>query len=390
VSREQWLQRAGSRWGRLVLWFAAFALMGVVEALQMRAGQRLEDFTITWATALRRGFEMWIPSGILGLGVVWLARRFPFDRERWLRWAGLHLVLSLAYVVVFAVIHAGLLHGQRSVRGPILEFDTLVRKVVVFYSVTNIGFYWLLLVAHEGWVYFQRYRERERRATELESQLARARLEALRLQLNPHFLFNTLNTVAALVHSEPRTSERMVTRLSELLRASLDLPGSQEVPLREELAMLEKYLDIEQVRFGDRLQVRLDVPAETLDLLVPSLVLQPVVENAVRHGIEPLESDGRVEVVARVHDGTLVLTVRDNGPGPSAETRDGSRRGGIGLANTRARLAHLYGDRHALRFAPAPGGGTEVVIEIPTDPLPSGATAASRPDSGAMTAGEGI
>ena len=177
MSREQWLQRASSRWGRLVLWFAAFALMGVVEALQMRAGQRLEDFTITWATALRRGFEMWIPSGVLGLGVVWLARRFPFDRERWLRWAGLHLVLSLAYVVVFAVVHAGLLHGQRSVRGPILEFDTLVRKVVVFYSVTNIGFYWLLLVAHEGWVYYQRYRERERRTSELESQLARARLQ---------------------------------------------------------------------------------------------------------------------------------------------------------------------------------------------------------------------
>lgn len=353
-----------SRRGRLALWFASFAGLAVLEAVQMYAGQQLDDFSITWVLAFRRAFEAWAPCSVLGLGVLWLADRFPFDRERPGRWVMRHLGLSTGYVLLVSVLHAALLHGQQSVRGYEFQFVTVMKKMLLFYSVSNMGFYWLLLLGHHGWRYYQRFREREKRAAELEGQLAKARLDALRMQLNPHFLFNTLNTVAALVHEQPPTAERMVTRLSELLRASLDHSDTQEVPLRDELDLLGRYLEIEQTRFSDRLQVAVSAPAEVQEALVPSLILQPLAENAVRHGIEELEGPGRIEIeAARVGD-QLRLVVRDNGPGP--ENGSGwNRRGGIGLANTRSRLQHLYGETHRMELRLGPAGGAEVILTLP-------------------------
>jgi two-component system LytT family sensor kinase len=355
----------GTRSGRIALWFAAFALLAVVEAVQMRAGQRFEEFSITWGTALRRGFEAWMPAAVLGLGVVWVTDRFPFDRQRPGRWLVLHLVSCVIYTLAFAVSHAALLSGQTSVRGQVFKFGPLVGKILAFYTVTNLGFYTLVVLAHHGWRYYQSFRERERRTIELEGQLATAQLAALRMQLNPHFLFNTLNTVAALVHEQPRTAERMVTRLSELLRASLDSPHAQEATLRDELRLLERFLDIEQVRFSDRLQVEIVAPEELLDLDVPTLIFQPLVENAIRHGIEPLESHGQIRVSARRDQDRLVLAVEDNGPGFNPAVSSTSRRVGIGLSNTRSRLRHLYGDEQSLELIPRPGGGTEVRVTVP-------------------------
>lgn len=355
----------GTRAGRIALWFAAFALLAVVEAVQMRAGQRFEEFTITWSLALRRGFEAWMPAAVLGLGVVWVADRFSFERQRPGRWIAIHVLTCVLYTLAFAVSHAALLNGQTSVRGQVFEFGPLVGKILAFYTVTNLGFYWLVVLAHHGWRYYQQFRERERRAIELEGQLATAQLAALRMQLNPHFLFNTLNTVAALVHDQPRTAERMVTRLSELLRASLDSPHTQETTLRDELRLLERFLDIEQVRFSDRLQVEIAAPEDLLDLEVPALLFQPLVENAIRHGIEPLESHGQIRISARREQDRLILTVEDNGPGLSAAASPASRRGGIGLSNTRSRLRHLYGDDQSLELLPRPGGGTEVRVTLP-------------------------
>lgn len=354
-----------TRSGRVALWFAAFAVLAIVEAVQMRAGQRFEEFTVTWGTALRRGFEAWMPAAVLGLGVVWLAGRFPFDRQRPARWIAIHLVSCVAYTLTFAVSHAALLTGQTSVRGKVFEFGPLLGKILVFYSVTNLGFYWLVVLGHHGWRYYQRFRERERRALELEGQLATAQLEVLRMQLNPHFLFNTLNTVAALVHEQPHTAERMVTRLSELLRASLDSPHAQEATLRDELRLLERFLDIEQVRFSDRLQIEIDAPEEVLDLQVPTLIFQPLVENAIRHGIELLEAHGHIRVSARRDHDRLILSVEDNGPGPAKPAATHSRRGGIGLTNTRSRLQHLYGDDQSLELIARKDGGAEARVSVP-------------------------
>lgn len=364
MNREAFIRWSGSRTGRLVLWFLAFGVLSFVDAVQMFAGQRFEDFTVGWGLALRRGFEAWLPPSILGLAILGLAERYPFDRERTGRWLARHLGFSVVYLVAFALIHALILDGQRSLRGSQLEFGTVFRKILIFYSVTSIGFYWFLLLGHQGWRYYWRYRERERRAAELEGQLARARLDALRMQLNPHFLFNTLNTVAAMVHQDPRIAERMVTRLSDLLRASLDHPDTHEVPLREEIELLQRYLDIEQVRFSDRLSVSVRVSPDVADALVPSLILQPLVENAIRHGIEQIDTAGVIQVDADRIGDRLRLNVRDNGPGPNPDATP-TRRRGIGLRNTRARLEQLYGHVCRVELRRAEGGGAEAEVLLP-------------------------
>ncbi len=207
-----------------------------------------------------------------------------------------------------------------------------------------------------------RYAQATRESEQLQARLAQAQLQALRLQLNPHFLFNTLNTITALVHTSPVMAERMVTGLSELLRISLGSVGEQEVPLSRELDVLGYYLDIQQVRFQDRLVVKYDVSPGTERGYVPNLLLQPLVENAIKHGIAPRADAGCISVVARQAGGRLTLEVIDNGVGaaPGAEIRDG-----VGLRNSRERLRSLYGESYRFHAAPVEAGGFRVTIEIP-------------------------
>jgi sensor histidine kinase YesM len=184
------------------------------------------------------------------------------------------------------------------------------------------------------------------------------------MQLNPHFLFNTLHTISALIHTDPGAADRMVAKLSELLRHVLDKTGAQEVPLRQELALVEKYVEIEKTRFQDRLRVDFDIETGVQDALVPCLVLQPLVENAIRHGAEQREDAGSVSIQARQNNGMLELSVSDNGPGlPEREVTP--RREGIGLSNTRSRLSHLYGSNCRVDMENAPEGGLRVRLAIP-------------------------
>lgn len=185
---------------------------------------------------------------------------------------------------------------------------------------------------------------------------------ALQMQLNPHFLFNALNSIATLIHRDPENADRMLVRLAELLRLSLDNTSAQEISLRQEISMLERYLDIERIRFGDRLSFAVHLPPELHGALVPTLLLQPLVENALRHGLGQVARPGRVDISANARDGKLCLTVADNGVGlpPGRPARDG-----IGLSNTRARLQHLHGDRHQLRLENRPEGGVQVIVELP-------------------------
>lgn len=242
--------------------------------------------------------------------------------------------------------------------------------------------------------FYRRFRERERRALLLESNLANARLDALRAQLQPHFLFNSLNAIAALLRRDPRLAEATLLSLSELLRLALRQSERQEIALREELEFVRRHLEIQQTRFGDRLRVEQDIEAAALNCAVPTLLLQPLVENAIRHGLEPDGNAGLVRLTARKQDGRLVLTVEDDGAGfaaqaggisdrkamvlqagpdsspvagsPPAGARHAARSGtGIGLANLRARLETLYGTGQALELGPRAGGGVTVRIEIP-------------------------
>lgn len=227
----------------------------------------------------------------------------------------------------------------------------------------------------------RRYAEAAHASERLQTRLDHAQLQALKLQLQPHFLFNTLNTITALVHRDPHAAERMVSGLSELLRFSLGTAGEQEVPLERELEVTRHYLDIQQVRFQDRLSVSFDVDADAPRAWVPSLLLQPLVENAIQHGLAPRAAAGRITIAARRKDGVLALEVSDDGVGePPASP---PRREGVGLGNSRARLQSLYGEAHRFEIGPGTAGGFRVYIEIPwhttprTPASPSPAAAAS-------------
>jgi signal transduction histidine kinase len=220
-------------------------------------------------------------------------------------------------------------------------------------------------------------REREQQAARLEGRLNQARLRTLQAQLQPHFLFNALNGIAALIRSQPRVAEEMVTSLSELLRLALSQSDRQTIPLRQELEFLDRYLEIQQMRFGDRLRVERDIAPDTLDCLVPSLLLQPLVENAVRHGLEPAPYAGKVRIAAAAADGRLQLSVTDNGVGLSpaaaaaiaaAPASEAARSPGLGLASVRERLAALYGNEHEFQLRSRTEGGVEVRVRIPLQP----------------------
>ena len=221
-----------------------------------------------------------------------------------------------------------------------------------------------------GGVYALELRRRlahgERQALRLQARLSEARLEALASQLRPHFLFNTLNAISVLMHRDPRAADLMLTRLADLLRATLRTPCTREVPLRTELELLRRYLDIMRVRFGPRLAVEEAVPPELEDVLVPPFLLQPLVENALEHGIERRSGTGRVRLTAKAVEGRLRLTVWDDGPGVGP-----ARHEGVGLSNTRRRLEQLYGSAGKLELSSEAGDGTRASVELPLRRAPA-------------------
>jgi sensor histidine kinase YesM len=234
--------------------------------------------------------------------------------------------------------------------------------------------YWAILAVAIALAYQRMYREEQLSASALKAQLARAELGLLKMQLHPHFLFNTLNAISEQVHADPNAAERMITQLSELLRHSIRAGSAHEVSLREEVELLERYLSIQQVRFGARLRVTLDVAPDVMEALVPNLVLQPLVENAIQHGLAPRASGGSIEISGRREAGDmgqrLVLQVQDDGIGLDAarqrRTAAGAEeREGVGISNTVARLDHLYGDGYAFTLGTRAGGGSVATVTIP-------------------------
>jgi two-component system LytT family sensor kinase len=253
-----------------------------------------------------------------------------------------------------------------------LEFWRVVAGHFILWLLT----YWFLVSVQLASHNYRRFREREVRASQLEAKLAQAQLEMLKMQLHPHFLFNTLHAISTLIHKDPDAADEMVAQLSDLLRMTLATIGIQEVPLQQELEFLQRYLDIQKTRFQDRLEVILDIPSDTLDARVPNQVLQPIVENAIRHGIDARSGQGLIEIRAQATNQMLVLTVRDDGPGlkeglqaafaaMEQDERMPREGRGIGLANTRARLRELYGPVSTLSLANHPDGGAIVTLMLP-------------------------
>ncbi len=231
--------------------------------------------------------------------------------------------------------------------------------------------YFMTAAVVQIFAYYGTLREREVESASLEAKLAQAQLEILRAQMKPHFLFNALNSIAALTKKNPASAERMTLQLAALLRTSIDCAGSQEVPLRQELEFLKPYLEIQQTRFQERLNIRLNVDDDTLSTHVPSLILQPLVENAIRHGIAQSAAPGYIAISARRENGCIRIEVSDNGVG--MKTPPEQEREGLGLRNTRSRLRQLYGDRQHLRIESGPEGGCRVTIAVPLTVVPNGA-----------------
>ena len=353
------------------LYLGVWLVLGVLMAAEVFIAQQVWAKPITWTLAFRRSFKEMLSYAICTLAVLWLCGHWRLEAGRRARWFLGHMLGALSFAVAHVTLVSWLQAGERSVQtGEILTFSYLFQKLLLSYTLSNVFKYWIIVLGHLGWHYYKAYRERERQAGALATELVQARLQALRMQINPHFLFNTLNTISALIHENPEAADRMVVRLSELLRRTLDRGDVLEVPLREELEFLKSYLEIEQMRFADRLAVTYDIEPRTQDLLVPHLILQPLVENALRHGILPREEAGRIAISAHVVEGQhLELRVRDNGDG-LAPTNGQPGREGIGLQNIRSRLAQLYGDAQQFELGNATDGGVEARVRIPCCAIP--------------------
>ncbi|MEJ7810691.1 MAG: histidine kinase [Gemmatimonadaceae bacterium] len=312
----------------------------------------IEEMTSAWG------------AGLLLAAVIPLVRRFPLTRERWPASVGVHLAVLTAYSALHttwnAVVRGALFplaglgaydYGIMRVRYA-MEFPMDVIAYVTFVG----GLY--------AFDHYRSARDRELRTAQLEAQLAQAQLQNLRLQLQPHFLFNALNTISSVMYDDPRAADTMIAGLSELLRLSLRSAGRQEVTLHEELELLRHYVDIMRARFEERLTVWLRTEPGLEGAMVPSLLLQPLVENAIRHGNASLRGRGSVEVSARRENGTLILQVADDGPG-LAVPRATALGKGLGLSGTVARLQQLYGAGHRFDLDRGEAGGLTVTVALP-------------------------
>lgn len=370
-----WLRSAVGRW---LLLSAVWIAVGVLFALQQVAGRELE-----WAQVVRFSLLDWAPWIVLSPAVLWLARRVQIDGRNWRRTVPVHIGAAIVTAVIIE-FGTGWFMSQvmprppeppREMRlpprppgeqggfqgvGPDRRPPRLIRARL------TVPVYFLLVAAAHAVAYHRRSLERERRALTAEARLAEARLLALQTQIHPHFLFNTLNAISSLLYSQPQAADEMLCALSELLRSVLATAERREVALAEELEFTDRYLAIQQIRFADRLTVRREIDPGLENAAVPTLILQPLVENAVIHGIAPRSTPGVLILRARREGDRLRLSVSDTGAGDRA---DGEQRlpvqEHVGLGNTRARLAAFYGGDAHFELAPAAEGGLAARLDLP-------------------------
>jgi two-component system LytT family sensor kinase len=323
-------------------------------------------YVTPWSRAFAQEAVYWLSCGILALPIVWMCRRLHRGAYGYMAYASALILGAIAAVALqpfVALGIVGVLAALNLCPGcaeaaaiPVGQLVTLAIRSAGINFAVYAGF----VLAWHAAIYYREARDRQLKALELESLLHQAQLQALRSQLNPHFLFNALHSIAELVHDDPKLAEKLIVRLGELLRQVLQSSTLQEVPLADELDFVRGYVDIEQMRLGERLRVEWTVPPELLAARVPSLILQPLVENAIQHGIAPTSRPGVLTIGARREDQSLVLEIRDTGPGMAQANE---RRPGIGLSNTSARLQRLYGDRQKLELIG--DDGLLVIVRIP-------------------------
>ncbi|HJZ13308.1 MAG TPA: histidine kinase, partial [Acidobacteriota bacterium] len=316
---------------------------------------------LAWELA---GWYIW---GLLSPVIFWLARRFPLERRVWPMHFSIHAGLSLLFAAIHLILHyEAMVLMERTIYTPLYLTGDFSKYLFARFT-WRIMVYFIVLIACHALDWQRRYHEEQQIASQLKTQLAMAQLEALKMQLHPHFFFNALHSISELMHHDIRAADNMMVRLADFLRLTLANSGSQQIPLEKELEFLQCYLEIEQVRFRDRLHVVLKIDEQTRTALVPNLILQPIVENAIRHGIAQRSAQGIIEISAGISKDMLRIQVKDNGPGLSPDHRpeDLLNEGGLGLSNTNDRLFHLYGMKQRFEIAQPSEGGVQVTIELP-------------------------
>jgi len=357
-----------------LLFSAVWIIPALLAALQLFLVGDASGGHYGLGTALVWQGSTWLPWAIWSQLILSLVGVVPLGTGRTARWVAIHAIIMCLVCAVNTLWIAWLDHSFAA--DHIQPFALDLRVVLVNNLDFQVVLYWAVLGAAYMVEFVRRYRERDRAAAELEQKLARTQLDALRMQLNPHFLFNALNSVAELMEMDVREAQRTLTRVSDLLRLSLRSAASAVIPLWQEIELVELYLQIARVRYGNGLDVDIDVESSAVDIDVPSFLLQPLVENALKHGLAPGHQDQAIRVTARRNAGMLELIVEDNGKGldglittsgrfmAARPSVDGL---GIGLTNTRSRLTMLYGDRYAFRMSNHGNGGCRVEIRLPLD-----------------------
>jgi len=345
---------------KVALLVAVWSAYGLVCACEVHYYYSLSPKPKSWAECLWSEVPyayLWMLATPL---ILWWARRFRLEGRGWQRHLLAHVALLIVAVPVIKVIYDFVVRPENSSFSP-FSWTHMLRSVEMTFDMGTLLYSVIVGVEH-AFVYYRRYQAGLTKSSQLQTQLVQAQLQALKMQLHPHFLFNTLHSITALVHEEPEMAERTIARLSELLRLFLANSAIHEIPLSEELRILDLYLEIERARFEDRLRVMYDVPPNLRDAMVPNLILQPLVENSIRHGVGRRSEPGWIAVAAERYADTLIVRVTDNGAGfkedPPVHT-------GMGLSITRGRLESLYGSHQSLVIRNLPAGGVEARITMP-------------------------
>jgi two-component system LytT family sensor kinase len=356
----------GRRWFQLALIWGGWTLIALFFSGQLYFMSLMADTQEEMSSPFFAQFSYCYLWALATPLVIWLALKFPLERGRWRRSLPVHILSGLLIVVLLSAAYHISIYFWYSQQGakPYSLWYTV--RSVIFNSSQGFGIYALILLFVHAYCYYRSYQAAMLLKVQLEGQLSQAQLQALKMQLQPHFLFNTLHSISALLSKDKEAARKMIARLGDFLRLTLENSGAQEVTLQQEMEFLSCYLEIQRVRFQDRLTTSLDVEADALDTQVPNLILQPIVENAIRHGIAQRSTPGLIEIQAKHQNGVLRIRIRDNGPGlPVNRSPDKLFQKGLGLANTQTRLERLYGDEHRFEVANDPSGGLVVTLEIP-------------------------
>ena len=358
-----------------MLFALVWIIPGLLAALQLAyIGGAGEPYT--FGHALVWQLAAWLPWSLWSQAILTLVDRVALNTQRMTRWLFIH-ALSMSVIVALTLLWIAWVDLHFAHTDESTTYAYALRFVTVAHLEFQVVLYWAVVGASYMWEYVRRFHERDRVANELEQKLARTQLDALRMQLNPHFLFNALNSVTELMEDDVPTAQRTLTRVADLLRLSLRSAGSATIPVWQEVELAELYLQIARVRYGAGLDVDVEVDSSIVDREIPSFLLQPLIENALKHGLAPGQPSQRIQVRLSRVDHQLELIVEDNGKGLDGLITNSGRflaarpsvdGLGIGLTNTRSRLAMLYGDRYAFRMSNHDGGGCRVEIRLPLDP----------------------